>query len=69
MNKGSETLKKNLKLAEARKKSGLTQQEVAALLNVTKSSVSNWENGYSRPNIQIAISLSKMLNKKLEDLF
>lgn len=69
MDKGSETLKKNLKLAEARKESGLTQQDVASFLNVTKSAVSNWENGYSRPNIKVAISLSKKLNKNLEDLF
>ena len=36
-----------------RKQKGITQDEVAAFLGVTKASVSKWENGQSMPDIML----------------
>ncbi len=35
------------KLREARKKAGLTQQDMGSVLNLTKTQISNIESGYS----------------------
>ena len=36
-----------------RKKKGVTQEEMASFLGVTKASVSKWENGLSMPDIMM----------------
>lgn len=36
-------------IAELRKKKGLTQKQLAAVLGVTDKAVSRWENGYGLP--------------------
>ena len=40
------------KLKVLRKKKGLTQQEVAELLNVERVTYTKWENGKSKPNYE-----------------
>lgn len=45
---------KMLRLAQ-----GLTQVELAAELNVSKQCVSNWENDYIQPSIEMLIKLAK----------
>lgn len=65
---GGETMNKNIKLIRARNKVGLTQQELADQMQVTKSTISNWENGYSNPNLEKAIRLSDILNCDVKDL-
>lgn len=64
----SETVNKNNKLIRARKKSKLTQQELADRMQVTKSTISNWENGYSNPNLEKAIRLAAILECDVKDL-
>lgn len=65
---GGETMNKNIKLIRTRNKAGLTQQELADRMQVTKSTVSNWENGYSNPNLEKAIRLSDILNCDVKEL-
>lgn len=60
---------KNEALISARKAKGLTQEKLAEMLDCQKSSVSNWENGYSIPKLADAFKLSKLLGCKLEVLF
>lgn len=60
---------KKIKLVEARKERGLTQEQLAELLNVQKSTISNWENGYSTPRLSDAIHLAKVLKKDVNSLF
>lgn len=64
----SETVNKNIKLIRARKKSKLTQQDLANRMQVTKSTISNWENGYSNPNLEKAIRLAAILGRDVKDL-
>ncbi|MCL1701586.1 helix-turn-helix transcriptional regulator [Lysinibacillus sp. Bpr_S20] len=61
---------KNLNLINARKKKGLTQTELAKLLKcASKATVSNWETGYSRPRLEVAILISKILDEDVAFLF
>lgn len=61
---------KNLNLVNARKNKQLTQADLARELKVvTKASVSNWENGYSKPRLEVAISVAKILEKEVAFLF
>ena len=48
----------NLKLF--RKQNGLTQEQVAEKLNVSRQAVAKWENGDSVPDLESCISLKCM---------
>lgn len=50
------------KLRNARIDNNLKQSEVAALLNVKKNTISNWENGKSNPDIDSLVELCKIYN-------
>ncbi|MFP5203208.1 MULTISPECIES: helix-turn-helix transcriptional regulator [Bacillus] len=60
---------KNLNLVQARKTKGLTQEELAFKLDCTKSTISNWENGYSNPKIEDAFKVSEILGTDIKTLF
>ncbi|APQ57678.1 MULTISPECIES: helix-turn-helix transcriptional regulator [Paenibacillus] len=60
---------KNHALADARKKSGLTQEELAFKLGYSKATVSNWENGYSNPSLTDAFKISEILKADINYLF
>lgn len=51
-----------------RKELGLTQGQLAEKLNGKKSLVSNYENGYSTPDIFTLCKLSKIFDITLDDL-
>lgn len=53
-------------LKEKRKELGLTQQEVANKLNVTRQTISNWEVGKSYPDIPTLIEISNFYNLSLD---
>ena len=56
------------RIAEARKKNGMTQRELAERLDVTDKAVSKWECGKGFPEITLLPKLSKVLGIKPEDL-
>ena len=56
------------KLKDARIKSGLTQEEIAEELNVSRQTISNWENEKSYPDIISVIELSNFYSISLDDL-
>ncbi|UUV27091.1 MULTISPECIES: helix-turn-helix transcriptional regulator [Lysinibacillus] len=61
---------KNLNLISARKKKQLTQAELANLLKtVSKAAISNWETGYSKPRLEVALAVSKILEEDVAFLF
>lgn len=56
------------KLKEARQKSGMSQDQVAEKIMVSRVTVSHWENGKSLPDIVSLISLSDLYNLSLDEL-
>ncbi|MDT9719180.1 helix-turn-helix transcriptional regulator [Paenibacillus sp. ClWae2A] len=60
---------KNEALMNARRKKGLTQEELASQLGYSKASVSNWENGYSNPTLSDAFRISEILGEDINTLF
>lgn len=61
---------KNLNLINARKKKGLTQLQLAKLLKcVSKATISNWETGYSKPRLDVALLASEILDEDIAFLF
>jgi transcriptional regulator with XRE-family HTH domain len=50
------------RIYELRTSFGLTQVQLAEKLNVTKQTVSNWENDNIQPSIDMLIKLSKVFN-------
>ena len=49
-------------IKEIRKKEGLTQEELALKLSVTRQAVSNWETGKNLLDIEILINISNVFN-------
>lgn len=50
------------RLKQARKNKGIRQIELAKLLNTTNTSVSNWENNFSKPDLEMIKKLCKVLD-------
>lgn len=58
----------NEKLQELRKKKGLTQEELADILFVSRTAVSKWESGRGYPNIESLRDISKYFCISIDDL-
>ncbi|MEZ3436095.1 MAG: helix-turn-helix domain-containing protein [Lachnospiraceae bacterium] len=56
------------KLKEARMSSGLTQERVAEEIDVSRQTISNWENEKSYPDIVSVIRLSSLYSISLDEL-
>jgi putative transcriptional regulator len=58
------------KITKYRKELGLTQQELADLVDVTRQTIISLEQGRYNPSLQLAYKIAKTLNKKhVEDIF
>ena len=55
-------------IKEKRTKLGLTQEDLAKKLHVSRSSISNWEIDRNYPDIKLIVNVSKVLNIPLEEL-
>ena len=51
-----------------REKKGLTQADVASAMGVTPAAVSKWENGSSKPRVEVLFRLAELLGVKPEEL-
>ncbi len=51
-----------------RSRSGMTQADVASKLGVTPAAVSKWENGSSKPRVEILFQLAQLLGVRTEEL-
>ena len=58
----------NEKLQELRKQKGLTQEELAEMLFVSRAAVSKWESGRGTPNIDSLKAVSKLFSVSIDDL-
>lgn len=56
------------KLKEARVNAGLTQEQLAQKIMVSRQTISNWENGKSLPDIISIMNLSDLYQISLDDL-
>ena len=55
-------------ICESRKQHGMSQKDLADILNITDKAVSKWERGISFPDISLLIPLSEALVISLYDL-
>ena len=58
-----------LKLKLARIEKGLTQQELADLVNVTRQTLGLIEKGNYNPTLNLCIGIARALDKTLDQLF
>ena len=58
----------NEKLQSLRKEKGLTQEELAEVLYVSRTAVSKWESGRGYPNIESLKDISKFFSVSIDDL-
>ena len=58
----------NEKLQELRKQKGLTQEELAEALYVSRTAVSKWESGRGYPNIDSLKAISKLFSVTVDEL-
>ena len=56
------------KLQELRKNRGLTQEELAEALYVSRTAISKWESGRGYPNIESLKEISKYFEVSIDDL-
>ena len=56
------------KIMELRKKSGLSQEELAEKVGVARQTISKWELGETSPDIKQSKELSKIFNVSLDEL-
>lgn len=63
-----ELLLKN-KVKEARGEKGLSQQQLADLVGVSRNTISSIETGQFNPTAKLALILCIALDRKFEDLF
>ena len=57
------------RLKEARAEKGLSQAQIAAMVGVSRNTISSIETGQFNPTAKLALVLCVALDKKFEDLF
>ena len=58
----------NEKLRELRKQKGLTQEELAASLYVSRTAISKWESARGYPNIESLKAIAKLFSVTIDEL-
>lgn len=57
------------RLEEIRKEKGITQEELASKLEVSRQTISSLEKGRYNPSIILAFKIGRFFNLKIEDIF
>lgn len=57
------------RLEEIRKKHGITQEELADKLEVSRQTIGSLENGRYNPSIILAFKIAALFGMKIEDIF
>ncbi len=55
-------------LKELRKEKGLTQQQLAEIMNVSNRSISRWETGSNMPDLDLLISIANYYDVDLKEI-
>jgi len=56
-------------IEKLRKKSNITQEELAKSLNVTRQTINAIENAKYCPSLELAFKIAHFFNKKVDDIF
>lgn len=62
-------MKKINNLSYFRKKKGLTQNDLADLVNVAQSSLARYENGSMQPTLEVIKKIASVLSVSIDELF
>mgnify|MGYP000123982108 FL=1 len=57
------------KLEQIRKDRGITQEELANILEVSRQTVNSLENGRYNPSIVLAFKIAKVFSLQIEEIF
>jgi len=57
------------RLAELRRERGITQEELAEILEVSRQTISSIENGRYNPSILLAFRIAKFFRCAIEEVF
>lgn len=57
------------RLEEIRKEKGITQEELASILEVSRQTIGSLENGRYNPSILLAFKIAKYFHLTIEDIF
>lgn len=57
------------KMEEIRKSRGITQEQLAAALSVSRQTIGSLENGRYNPSIILAFKIARYFNLSIEDIF
>jgi len=57
------------RLEEIRKAKGITQEQLAAALNVSRQTIGSLENGRYNPSIILAFKIARYFDLSIEDIF
>lgn len=57
------------RLEELRKQRGIKQEELAAILEVSRQTIGSLENGRYNPSIVLAFKIAKFFDKSIEEIF
>ena len=57
------------RLEKIRKEHGITQEELANILEVSRQTIGSLENGRYNPSIILAFKIAKYFNLTIEDIF
>ncbi len=64
-----EAIKINNLISDLRKDAGLTQQELASRLEVTRQTIISLESGRYNPSLTLAWKISRLFGKTIEEVF
>ena len=56
------------KISQLRKLSGMTQEQLAEKLHVSRQTISKWEAGTTMPDLESVVTISRMFQVPLDDL-
>lgn len=69
MKRRKEVKAMKITLAAARVNAGMTQEDAARSLNVSRRTISEWENGNTEPTVSQALILSDLYKIPLQNIF
>ena len=58
-----------MRLRALRKEKGLTQTQLAQLVHVDQTAISQWERGIAQPRLKNCLQLAKILECNVEDIY